>query len=260
MSRLLSSKRYRSHGFTLIEMMVAMTIGLVFLLALSALFLSFRKTSQGQGGIAQMQDDQRMAMTILSQVIQSAGYFPNPASATLATALSADSSTVSGVSFSAGQVVYGVDSGVSSTPDTLYVRYQSAQNDGVVNCQGGSNASSTTATYINQLSASATTQQLTCGLNGATAVGVVGGLNPSSASICTSVGYVGISNVKFLYGFDASQSGSVTRYASAGVVTSSSAWPYVYSVKPVITQLYCFQQGVAPQSVTFSQTISLPNQ
>ena len=244
-------------GLTLIEMMVAMTIGLVFLLALSALFLSFKQTSMGQNGIAQMQDDQRMAMTILSQVIQSAGYFPNPASATVSTALSADTSTVSGVSFTAGQIIYGVDSGVSSTPDTLYLRYQSAQNDGVVNCQGGTNASSTTATYINQLSASATTLQLTCGLNGATAVGVVGGLNPSSAATCTRIGYVGISNVKFLYGFDAAGSGSVTRYASAGVVSN---WSYVYAVKPVITQLYCFQQGVAPQAVTFAQTISLPNQ
>jgi type IV pilus assembly protein PilW len=68
--------RFCQRGLTLIEMMVAMTIGLVFLLALSALFLSFKQTSQGQHGIAQMQDDQRMAMTILSQVIQSAGYFP----------------------------------------------------------------------------------------------------------------------------------------------------------------------------------------
>lgn len=260
MSRLFWSRRYRADGFTLLEMMVSMTIGLVFLLAVSALFLSFKQTSLHQGGVAQMQDDQRMAMTMLSQVIQSAGYFPNPASATVSSALAADSTTVSGVSFSAGQVVYGVDSGVAATPDTLYVRYQSAQNDGVLNCLGGTNASSTTATYINQLSASATTLQLTCGLNGATAVGIVGGLNPSSAAICSRVGYVGISNVKFLYGFDASQSGSVTRYASAGVVTSSSAWPYVYAVKPVITQLYCFQQGVAPQAVTFSQTIALPNQ
>ncbi|NWK78637.1 PilW family protein [Aquitalea sp. LB_tupeE] len=249
--------RYLQQGLTLIELMVAMTIGLLFLLALSALFLSFKQTSLQQGGVAQMQDDQRMAMTILSQVIQSAGYFPNPASATVSTALAADSTTVSGVSFTAGQVIYGVDSGVAATPDTLYVRYQSAQNDGVVNCQGGTNASATTATYINQLSASATTLQLTCGLNGATALGVVGGVNLSAATTCNRVGYVGISNVKFLYGLDPSGSGSVTRYASAGVVSN---WSYVYAVKPVITQLYCFQQGVAPQSVTFSQTISLPNQ
>lgn len=249
--------RQMQQGLTLIELMVAMTIGLLFLLALSALFLSFKQTSLHQGGVAQMQDDQRMAMTILSQVIQSAGYFPNPASASVSTALAADSTTVSGVSFGAGQLIYGVDSGVASTPDTLYVRFQSAQNDGVVNCQGGTNASATTATYINQLSASATSLQLTCGLNGAAAVGVVGGVNLSAAATCNRVGYVGISNVKFLYGLDPAGSGSVTRYASAGVVSN---WSYVYAVKPIVTQLYCFQQGAAPQAVTFSQTISLPNQ
>jgi type IV pilus assembly protein PilW len=110
----------------------------------------------------------------------------------VSTALTADTSTASGVSFSAGQIIYGWTSGVSSTPDTLYVRYQSAQNDGVVNCQGGTNASSTTATYVDQLSARPPPLQLTCGLNGHGGGGG-GGINPSSATTCSSIGYVGIS-------------------------------------------------------------------
>lgn len=257
--------RFCQQGLTLIEMMVAMTIGLVFLLALSALFLSFKQTSQGQHGIAQMQDDQRMAMTILSQVIQSAGYFPNPASATVSTAFGATTSSVSGESFSTGQVIYGMDGANSATPDTLYVRYATTPNDGVLMCDGQSNTTSS-GVYVNKLSASATSVQMTCSeyrqdAASATVSGIVGGVNLSSSSVCTKVGYVGISNIKFLYGIGSSSSSrSVTLYASATAVTNNSAWLYVYSVKPVITQLYCFQQGVAPQAVTFSQTVSLPNQ
>jgi len=246
-------------GMTLVEFMVAITIGVMFLLAMGALFLSFKRTSQSQSGIAQLQDDQRMAMTILSQIIQSAGYFPNQASSTLSAALPSDSTTISGVSFSAGQMLQGAAGSASSVPDTLYIRYQTAQNDGVINCQGGSNASAGTMVYINQLSVASSTLQMTCGLNGAAAVGLIGGVNASASAStpCTKVGYLGISNIKFLYGMDVSGSGSVTQYASAGAVTN---WANVYSVQSTITQLYCAQQGALPQSISFSRIVFLPNQ
>jgi type IV pilus assembly protein PilW len=257
--------RCLQQGLTLIELMVAMTIGLMLLLALSALFLSFKQTTQSQGGIAQMQDDQRMAMTILSQVIQSAGYFPNPASATSTSVFGVTTSAISSEYFgSAGQIIYGMDGAASGTPDTLYVRYATVPNDGVLMCNGGSNTTSS-AVYVNKLSASATSAQMTCSAYrqddaSATVTGIVGGIDLSSSSLCTKVGYVGISNIKFLYGLGSSSSASsVTSYASATAITSGGNWNYVFSVKPVITQLYCFKQGVAPQAVTFSQIISLPN-
>lgn len=255
----LSVKKTNIQGLTLVELMVAITIGMFMLLALFSVFISFKKSSQSQTGIAQMQDDQRMVMTILSQVIQSAGYFANPVSNTASSVFAIASA--GGSNFSVGVPIYGTDSGAASSPDTLYVRYQSAQNDGVVNCQGGTNASSTTATYINQLSVASSALQFTCALFGAggngTAQALVGGnASGSAATACSSVGYLGISNIKFLYGVGGA-SGSVTSYASAGAVSN---WANVYSIQPTVTQLYCAQQGSLPQAVTFSRIIFLPNQ
>lgn len=247
----------QQRGISLVEFMVAITIGLMFLLAMGALFLSFKKTSQAQNGIAQLQDDQRMAMTILSQIIQSAGYFPNQASTTITSALPVDSTTVSGTSFAAGQAILGMAGSTSSSPDTILVRYQTSLNDGIINCLGGSNASSTTTVYINQLSVASSSLKLTCSLNGSTGVGLLGGMTASATSTttCSKIGYLGISNLKLLYGIGAS--GSVAQYASAGSVSN---WSNVYSVQATISQLYCAQQGSLPQTINYSRVIFLPNQ
>lgn len=244
-------------GMSLIELMVAITIGLMFLLAMGALFLSFKNTSQAQNGISQLQDDQRMAMTILSQIIQSAGYFPNQTSTTITSALPADSTTVSGTTFAAGQAILGTTGSTSSSPDTIFVRYQTALNDGIINCLGGSNASATTTVYINQLSVASSSLKLTCSLNGTAGAGLLGGITASATSTtaCSKIGYLGISNLKILYGIGAS--GSITQYASAAGVSN---WSNVYSIQATISQLYCAQQGSLPQTINYSRVIFLPNQ
>lgn len=254
--RTLASRRH-SRGMTLIELMVAITVGLFLLLAMYAIFVSFKLTSQSQNGLAQMQDDQRMSMTILSQIAQSAGYFGNVQTQLVNTALLADNSTVSGVSFSAGQALFGTDSGSATAPDTLYIRFQSLQNDGVLNCLGNTNtASAGTVTYINQLAVASSTLQLTCGINGAAAQPIVGGL-ASPVTTCPSIGYRGISNIQFLYGVDPGNTGSVTQYVTAGSVTN---WLNVRSLRATLSMQYCGQIGAAPVTISFPRFIFLPNQ
>ena len=212
--RTLASRRH-NRGMTLIELMVAITVGLFLLLAMYAIFVSFKLTSQSQNGLAQMQDDQRMSMTILSQIAQSAGYFGNVQTQLVNTALLADNSTVSGVSFSAG-----------------------------------------TVTYINQLAVASSTLQLTCGINGAAAQPIVGGL-ASPVTTCPSIGYRGISNIQFLYGVDPGNTGSVTQYVTAGSVTN---WLNVRSLRATLSMQYCGQIGAAPVTISFPRFIFLPNQ
>jgi len=71
-------RQRRQRGYTLIEMLVALLIGLFLLGGLFTLEYGTRRTSSNQTALAQLQDNQRFAMSLLNDVIQAAGYFPNP--------------------------------------------------------------------------------------------------------------------------------------------------------------------------------------
>ncbi len=70
-------------GLTLVELMVAMAIALFLLGGLLTIVQNTRKTFGAQMQLAQLQDNQRLAMTLLGDVIQTAGYFPDPTVNTL---------------------------------------------------------------------------------------------------------------------------------------------------------------------------------
>ena len=61
-------------GFTLVEVMVASTIGLIILVALGQLFVSSRATYTMEEGLSRTQESGRFAMEFLTQDIRMAGY------------------------------------------------------------------------------------------------------------------------------------------------------------------------------------------
>lgn len=66
--------RYRITGLTLVELMVALTIGLIILAAVTRLFVSSRSTYNLEEGLARVQESGRFAMEFLAQDIRMAGY------------------------------------------------------------------------------------------------------------------------------------------------------------------------------------------
>ena len=70
-------------GFTLIEILIALLIGVFLLGALLTIVQANRRVYGDQSQLAQLQDSERMAMTLMTDVIQMAGYFPNPTQNTL---------------------------------------------------------------------------------------------------------------------------------------------------------------------------------
>lgn len=62
-------------GFTLIELMVSMTIGLMILLAVSSVYLSSQQTSRTNNALAYMQDNGRIALELLASHLSHAGFF-----------------------------------------------------------------------------------------------------------------------------------------------------------------------------------------
>ena len=66
----------KKNGFTLVELLIAMTIGLIILTALSSTFLMQRKIYDVQEQIVEMVQTARAAMDMMTREIRMAGYDP----------------------------------------------------------------------------------------------------------------------------------------------------------------------------------------
>ncbi len=65
----------RAAGFSLVELMVALTIGMVLLAATSSIFVSSKKTYTVNDSLARLQENGRVAMQIISRDIRATGYY-----------------------------------------------------------------------------------------------------------------------------------------------------------------------------------------
>src|SRR5579863_9969258 len=128
-------------GFTVVELMVALLIGLFLLGGLLTLVDDNRRTFSSQNQLSQLQDAERVAMTMITDVVQTAGYFPDPTSNTATLALP-------GVgAFAAGQALTGTYN-AAAPGDTITVRYATTTGDGILNCIGQTNTSGNTAPLL----------------------------------------------------------------------------------------------------------------
>lgn len=133
--------RRRPAGFTLIEVMIAMALGLVVIGGAYMLFDSQNKQLLTQQIVAEMQQNARSAMTIMSREIMMAGYNPNPASTlakctgtttTTADCIGIKSAQTNTISFTADLNGNGNLTADSTNPNEniVFERYQS-QTSGV---------------------------------------------------------------------------------------------------------------------------------
>lgn len=230
----------RQRGLSLIELMVAITIALFLLGGMMTMVEGTRRTFGEQNQLSLLQDNERLAMTLITDVVQSAGYFPDPTTFTADSALPVSSPDFPAV----GQAI----NGSTNTSDTLMVRYATLQGDGVLNCIGASNTTGGTTTpvsYENVFSVSSTTNTLVCTMNGA------------SYDLVS-----GITGMKVLYGVktDSSAAGNnIDRYLDASSMASTD-WANVMTVRVTLT----FVNPIAndprqPATVSFSRVIGVMN-
>jgi type IV pilus assembly protein PilW len=237
-------------GFTLLEIMIAMAIGLFLTGALLTIVQSNKAVFANQNQLEQMQDSQRMAMTLMANVIQQAGYFPDPTTNTLSGTLVA-----AGV-FANSQGMTGLYS-ATGTGDTISVRYMTAPQDGILNCSGLSNTNAVGGAnilYVNQFNVVAGVPggQLVCKVT-----------TPAGTTTYTLVN--GVTKLSVLYGVKtnlAAAGNNVDTYLNAGQMTPAN-WQNVISVLIRLTfnnPLYTQAGRGQAQLITIQRVVDVMNQ
>jgi type IV pilus assembly protein PilW len=248
--------RGHQQGFTLVELSVAVLIGLFLLGGLLSLVQDMRRTFGNQNQLAQLQDSERLAMTLITDVIQAAGYYPNPTLYTITTALPTNALYPA---FLAGQAISGTHN-AAPPGDTISVQFLTAPADGIINCTGGSNLTGANQPYISKFSVDAL-NNLNCTLGTATAIAAPVALISAAPGVVPKSG--GVTNMQILYGVTtntAAVSNNVDSYLTAPQVTAGNYWNNIICVKVTLTfdntALHNSQPG-QPASIQFTRVITV---
>jgi len=225
----------RQRGLSLIELLVAILIALFLIAGVVVVEQGVNMSYTQQNGLSQLQDEERFAMSVMASVIGTAGYYPNPTTTNLVTALPAVGS------FAAGQSIYAANS------NSIYVRYMTAAGDGINLCDGTAAGNTVYTSYLYVAADAHSGYDLYCELNGGAPVALVNGLS-------------GLTAMTVLYGIATGTDNNVTEYQTAAQVGN---WSNVTSVEVTLTfvnPLYMQSGQVVagqPATVTFSRVISV---
>jgi type IV pilus assembly protein PilW len=238
----LGRRRRAQQGFTLVELSIAVLIGLFLLGGLLTLVQDMRRTFGAQNLLGQLQDNERLAMTLIADVIQAAGYYPDPAANT-------DKTTFLGFApfTQLGQAIAGT-SNAAAPGDSITVQFNTAPNDGVINCTGGSNTSVIPKIFVNQFSVTA--------LGGGQLLCKLGALKPVSL-------VTGVQNLQILYGVKtnfAVANNNVDSFLTAAQMNLNPAnWTNVICVKVTLffTNPLAATQPLQPATIPFTRVVTV---
>ncbi|HTC52572.1 MAG TPA: PilW family protein [Steroidobacteraceae bacterium] len=222
-------------GFSMVELSIAMLIALFLLGGLLTLVMGTRRTSSTQTALSQLQDNQRIAMTLITNVVQKAGYFANPTTQALNSASFPPEPALAGVTLPGGQVLGGLYN-AAAPGDTLVVRFIAPANDSsanpvIVNCAGQSNTGSGTGVWY--------TNAFTIGTDASGNPWLQCLVRTSGAGTPLTINLIpNVTQMTVLYGVASSANGddySVVQYMNASQVTTSGNWLNITSVKVTLT-------------------------
>ena len=227
-----ASPRHAQRGYTLIELSISIIIALFLMGGLLTLVMHTRNTSSTQIQMQQLQENERIAMTILANVVQEAGYFPDPTRNTN-TSLGGETDSGLGVGgastvvFAVGQPISGV-TGAAAPGDILVSRFVAPIADSslviansIITCGGTTNIDTTQPhqfTNIFQIATVAGTTYLQCILKDET---------PGFGTSQTVNLVPGLYDMQVLYGVATGSDNNVAEYLTATNVTATNNWPNV---------------------------------
>lgn len=242
-------------GFSLVELMISLALGLFLSLAVIQTYLATVKSDTVIMSNTEIQENARFALQVLEKALQQAGYYSNleqsrqeffqNQAAQWANTVFTSSDAIRGFDDTETPVTNQPNS--ASGTDQVFIRLVSdASVAGIgaswYDCNGvliPDNTAIQMGFYI-----SATKGTLICRSE-------IPGANPDYPPLISNV-----SDFQLLYGVDSTQDGSVNRYIDAQNVSAASDWDNVRAIKVSLT-LAAPVPGVEPK--LFEKTISLRN-
>jgi type IV pilus assembly protein PilW len=228
-----TSLRHAQRGYTLIELSISIIIALFLMAGLLTLVMHTRNTSSTQIQMQQLQENERIALTILANVMQEAGYFPDPTQNT-STSLLGETDSGLGVggtgslTIATGQSISGL-SGAAAPGDIIVSRFVAPIADpsgvianSIITCGGTTNSAAAPHVFTNifQIATVGGTTYLQCILKDVT------------ASTTQTVNLVpGLYDMQVLYGVATGSDNNVAEYLPASTVSSTNNWQNVTSIK-----------------------------
>jgi type IV pilus assembly protein PilW len=176
----LRRSRQPQRGMSLVELMVAMVLGLLFVIAVAYFFLGGRQVNRTHDDLSRIQENGRYALEYLGKAIRQAGARTDVSLPFPATALTGTDGTCAGA---------------SCDPDTITVRYD-VQDGGETDCTGATVATGP-VTYV--FAVDPATRTLTC----------------NGVAVADNV-----ENMQVSYGIDSLGNGDVTSYRTASAVAN----------------------------------------
>jgi type IV pilus assembly protein PilW len=240
----------RQRGFTLVELMVATTLAVFLLGGLFATVQSTRRVYGSQNLLAQLQDNERLATTLMADVIESSGYFPDPIHNTAAGEFVTDTLFPPPPAATPGQAIIG-GANTAGPGDMITVSYAAAPNDNVFNCIGNQNLLPTTALFENTFRVN-NNNELVCTFNGTDYELVTSNTTAGATTL-------GLKTMTIQYGIQAAGPGDTgsctnTYQTTAQMVATPANWNLVCSVSVTLTFFNPLQTNPLKPNYTISIT------
>lgn len=233
MKKIKSKSTYK--GTSLVELMIAMTIGLFLVIAVTSIYLVIKKNFIGSTSITSSQESYRLVLNNISRSIQTAGYIISPFTETQETVFTANT-----LFKNDGQFIYGTETNSKS----FSVRYQTSSGDSVLNCNGTSNETGANVIFTNTFTLEGNTLTCSSSFN-------------NEAATKTNVAE-NISELNILYGFDSNNDQKIDSYVNAASIDSNN-WNSVYSVRLAIKFLDTSDSKKTAMPNYYIQYINLMN-
>jgi type IV pilus assembly protein PilW len=192
----------RQRGLSLVELMVAMVIGLIVLGAVTAVYLGSAQTARFQSGLLRVEENGRFAIDVLSRTLRMARY-DDPL-----TSFEVTEPTLQGSEAPAGALL--AVPGLKDGSDTIGLRFEGGAQ--IRDCLGQPVAAGVDVTNLFGVSAG---EELVCGTTTANATPLA----------------EGVEDLRLRYGLDLDGDGLANRYVAAAGVAD---WGQVVTVQAAI--------------------------
>ncbi len=235
----------KQYGFSLVEVMVALIVGMILTAGLIQAFQSHRLSHQANEGFSILQENSRFALDMVGRYMRLAGYrdassnsIEDDFSLIIGGTLMAPAPAVPGVL--AGQVIQGVN-GSSGAPDSVTFRYLGSILGASDNCLG----TALTVGEVTNINFYISGSNLVCRSEVRDAA-----TGAELTAVAEQVLAEGVDDMQVLYGLDDDANGAANRYANAAAITD---WSEVVSVRLALL----FNTTIAVESSDLTQNYTL---